>query len=249
MEKENRGSAQNAASNIPQIITRLYWNGQLLQGCVATQRAHILAQPTAITGAPRKGEKPPPFQWASEMQKAFNQMKALMAADVLCAYPDHNKPFHIFMDASDYQLGAFIMQEDKPVAYYSKKLNNTQMNYATIDKELLCVFAALRTFCSMLLGAELHVHTDHKNILSINDLSQQCLCWISYVDEYGPELQYEEGPHNVIADTFSRHLCSNVSSPLVGKKAANVFSNSESNNRIESSHSLLMDDRDIMIVS
>jgi hypothetical protein len=161
---------------------------KLLQGFIgmvkfdwdmSPHRSHILAPLTAKTGAPKKGENSPPFQWTSEMQKAFNQMKALLAADVLCAYPDHNKPFHIFTDASDYQLGVCIMQEGKPVAYYSKKLNSAQMNYATIDKELHCIVATLCEFCSMLLGAELYVHTDHKNILSIVNSSQQRLCWIS----------------------------------------------------------------------
>jgi hypothetical protein len=67
-------------------------------------RLHILAPLTAKTGALQKGEKHPPFQWTPEMQKEFDQMKALMAAGVICAYPDHNKPFLIFTDASDYQL-------------------------------------------------------------------------------------------------------------------------------------------------
>ncbi len=125
---------------------------------MSTQVAH-LAPLTAKTGAPKKGEKPPPFQWTLEMQKAFNQMKALMSADLLCAYPDHIKLFHIFTDASDYQPGACIMQES--MAYYSKKLNSAQMNYATMDKELLCVIATLHKSHSMLLGAEVHVHTDH----------------------------------------------------------------------------------------
>jgi hypothetical protein len=67
-------------------------------------QSHILAPLPAKTGAPEKGEKPPPFQLMSKMQKAFKQMKALMASDVLCAYPNHNKPFHIFTDAYDYNL-------------------------------------------------------------------------------------------------------------------------------------------------
>ncbi len=117
---------------------------------------------------PKRVKKPPPFEWTPDKQQAFDQMKAFMAAAVLCAYPDHNKPFHIFTDASDYQLGACIMQEDTPViAYYNKKLNSAQMNYATIDKELHCAIATHREFCSMLLGAELHVHTDHKTFLML----------------------------------------------------------------------------------
>ena len=138
-------------------------------------RSDILAPLTAITGAPLNGEMPSPFVWTPEMQQAFDEMQVLMAADVLCAYPNHNKPFHIYMDASKYQLGACIMQDDLPVAYYSKKLNHAQMNYATIDKELLCVIATLCEFCSMLLGAELHIHTDHKNILNVGDSSERRL--------------------------------------------------------------------------
>jgi hypothetical protein len=41
MEKENTGSNKNSASNIPQTITRLYWSGQLLQGYLATEIAHL----------------------------------------------------------------------------------------------------------------------------------------------------------------------------------------------------------------
>jgi hypothetical protein len=64
-------------------------------------RLHILAPLTAKTGVPKMGEKHPPFQWTPEVQKAFDQMKPLMAADVLCAYPNHNKAFHIHTDASN----------------------------------------------------------------------------------------------------------------------------------------------------
>ncbi len=72
--------------------------------------------------------------------------------------------------------------EGKPVAYYSKKLDSAQINYMTIDKKHLCVIATQGEFCSMLLGAELHVHTDQKRL----------------------ELHYVKSTSNVITDTFSR---------------------------------------------
>ncbi len=75
-------------------------------------------------------------------------MRALLAAEVLCAYPNHNKPLKMYNDASNHQLGACILQDDRPVAYYhySRKLNSAQCNYATIDKELPRVIAILKEF-------------------------------------------------------------------------------------------------------
>ena len=70
------------------------------------------------------------------------------------------------------------------------------------DKKLLSIVMTLKEFQSMLLGAVINIHIDHKNILILGDSSQRRLRWISHVDEYGPTLHYIKGPSNVIADTF-----------------------------------------------
>ena len=90
-------------------------------------RSHILAPLTAMTGNNTS------FKWKEIHQKAFDQIKAIISKSTLLLYPNHNLPFDIYTDASDFQLGGAIFQNGKPVAFFSKKLSKAQMNYTTTE--------------------------------------------------------------------------------------------------------------------
>jgi hypothetical protein len=111
------------------------------------KRAQTLKPITDKSGAKK-------FEWTQEMNKAYEAMRSMIVAETLLTYPNHNKPFDINTDASDYQMGACIMQESKPVAHWSRKLTGAQRNYTTMEKELLSIVEVLREFRGMLLGAE-----------------------------------------------------------------------------------------------
>ncbi len=80
------------------------------------------------------------------MQQVFDKMRLLMAADALAAYSDHNEQFDIYTDASDFHLGACIIQEGRPVAYFLSKLTKSQQNCTTMEKEMLSIDATLEEF-------------------------------------------------------------------------------------------------------
>jgi hypothetical protein len=97
--------------------------------------AHILKLLTYQCGLKMKA----PIKWTDEMQKAFDTMCLLMAADALTAYPNHNKRFDVYTNASDFHLGPCIIQEGRPVAYFLRKLTKSWQNCTTMEKEIQSV--------------------------------------------------------------------------------------------------------------
>jgi CHAT domain-containing protein len=74
------------------------------------------------------------FELLPTHQQAFDKVKKVVETEVLLLYPDVEKRFHIYTNASDHQLGAVIMQEKKPLVSYSRKLNAAQRRYSTTER-------------------------------------------------------------------------------------------------------------------
>ena len=133
------------------------------------KRSELLAPITALTSKNVK------YDWKDEHQKYFDAIKRVIGREVFLAYPDFNAPFEIHTDASKLQIGAVISQKVNPIAFYSRTMNIAQHNYTTTEKELLSVVAYLKEFCNIILGHQITVYTDHKN-LTHNILIQNAKC-------------------------------------------------------------------------
>jgi transposase InsO family protein len=162
------------------------------------KRSELLAPLTRLTS------KDVPFKWTDVEQKAFDDIKRVLSTETLLAYPQFDKPFVIHTDASDTQLGAVISQDKKPIAFYSRKLSPTQKRYTTTEQELLSIVETLKEFRNILLGHEIIVYTDHRNLTFKNFNTDRVMRWRLAIEEYCPDLVYIKGEKNVVADALSR---------------------------------------------
>ena len=119
-------------------------------------------------------------------------------------FPDHSKPFQIYMDVSNLQIGATIKQHNLPIAYFSRKMSPTQRRYPTIEQEMLAIVEVLKEYRNFLLGATIEIFTDHKNLLANSSSNDRIFRWKQTIEEYAPTIHYVKGHTNVEADALSR---------------------------------------------
>jgi hypothetical protein len=151
-----------------------------------------------------KGTKKIPWHWDEVHQRAFNQVKATIDKAVVLTYPDYSKVFEIYTDASSKQLGAVITQDNKPVAFFSQKLSDTQRKFSVTKNEVLVIVKTLEEFKGMQWGQQIKVLTDHANLMrdALGLTSNQVYQWRLLLEEYGPKIIYIKGIHNTVADAI-----------------------------------------------
>ncbi len=145
-----------------------------------------------------------PWRWDPIHQQAFDNIKAAIAKETVLAYLDFSKPFEIYTDTSSTQLGAVITQDNKPIAFFSMKLSETQQKYSVTEIELLAIVETLKEFKGMLWGQDIKVYTNHKNLTrdALGLTSDRVYHWRLLLDEYAPKIVYIKGIHNTVVDAF-----------------------------------------------
>ena len=162
------------------------------------KRSHFLSPLNKL--ASKKGKD---WYWGAAEQKDFELAKEMLTEHATLAFPDFERPFDLYTDASDRQLGATLVQDGKPLGFYTRKLNSAQLNYTVGEKELLGIIEGFKAFEGMIRGQDLTVHTDHLNLLYQSMPSQRMVRWRLMLKEWHLTIKHVAGVDNDGADALS----------------------------------------------
>lgn len=161
-----------------------------------------------LTQCLKKGSK---IKLDKNYTDCFEHCKTLLTNDPILQYPDFNKEFLLTTDASNVAIGAILSQgsvgTDKPIAYASRTLNSSELNYSTIEKELLAIVWATKYFRPYLFGRKFKIITDHKPlqwVMNLKEPNSRLTRWRLKLSEYDFTVMYKQGKRNTNADALSR---------------------------------------------
>lgn len=147
-----------------------------------------------------------------EYVRCFNMCKDILMNEPVLQYPDFAKPFILTTDASNVSVAGILAQEfapgvELPVAYCSRTLNESELNYSTIEKELLAIVYATKYFRPYIFGRKFKIFCDHKPLqwlFSLKEPNSKLIRWRLKLEEYDFDIVYKKGSLNTNADALSR---------------------------------------------
>ena len=98
------------------------------------RRSHVL-YPLIEAASGHKGRN---TLWNEALESSFKELNNIFSTETLLSYPDYKPPFTVYTYASDKQLDAIIIENNKPIALLSIILVKTQHKYTTTEKVKSC---------------------------------------------------------------------------------------------------------------
>ncbi|MBI0384646.1 Ty3/Gypsy family RNase HI domain-containing protein, partial [Streptomyces albiflaviniger] len=140
-------------------------------------------------------------------QVVFDELKKRLTEVPLLVLPDFSKMFEIECDASGIGIGGVLMQNGRPVAYHSEKLDGARLNYPIYDKDLFALVRVLLVWQHYLWPKEFIIHSDHESLKYLKGqahLNKRHAKWIEFIESFPYVVKYKKGKDNVVADALSR---------------------------------------------
>ncbi len=166
------------------------------------RRAKICEPITRLT------KKDVKFVWGEEQQQVFDKLKAVVLEAILLTYPNPNRPFDIYPNASSmYAMGVVLAQDRKIISTFSRKFNDAQLKHTVMGQEILAAVEACKHFEQIIWGCKIRIHMDHQNLthdgtVQVNLRQQRARILLDL--EIGATFIHIEGMDNTAADGLSQ---------------------------------------------
>lgn len=163
------------------------------------------------------------FPLSQEAVQAFQSLKKIVE-EALVGAIDESVPFEVETDASEVALAATLNQNGRPVAFFSRTLQGSELKHSSVEKEAQAIIEAVRHWRHFLTGRHFTLKTDQKSVSYMFDQqhkgkikNDKILRWRLELSCYSFNIVYRPGKENIPADTLSRASCAVTSEDSLHK--------------------------------
>ena len=166
--------------------------------------------------------------WETAQQDALEALKRAVAATPVLRYYNLEEEVTLQCNASQFGLGAALLQNEQPVAYASRAMSDAETRYAQIEKELLAIVFACERFESYVYGRDvIRVESDHKPLEAIfskplNSAPKRLQRMLLRLQKYNLQVVYKKGTQMFLADTLSRAFLPEINACNFNKELEEV---------------------------